>query len=241
MRKYCNFLCLVCLVWASSCFSAKKWVISTGEGADLLVQLVILVMKEAYHNIGGELEVRYYPGWKRTLIEANKGNTDGELFRIYGTNRDYPNLVMVPVAVAHIEGVAFTGKEELKRFTISGWRSIQHNTIGYIRGIRFITNGTKGFSGVEVLSSMEQLLQSVNSQHLDFGINDRITLVPFLKANEYSNIKILEPPLQKIKLYHYLHRRNSKLVKQITKVLETMASENRIKAIRDDFFRKIAN
>ncbi|MCX4027825.1 transporter substrate-binding domain-containing protein [Endozoicomonas sp. SM1973] len=197
-------------------------------------------MKEAYHNIGGELEVRYYPGWKRTLIEANKGNTDGELFRIYGTNRDYPNLVMVPVPVAHIEGVAFTGKEELKSFVISGWHSIQYNTIGYIGGIRFIANGTKGFSGIEVLSNMEQLLQSVNSQHLDLGINDRITLLPFLKADEYSNIKILEPPLQKIKLYHYLHKRNSKLILQITKALKKMENENRIKVIRDEFLHKIA-
>ncbi|WP_163833427.1 type 2 periplasmic-binding domain-containing protein [Spartinivicinus ruber] len=224
-----------------NCCAGSALILSTGDGSDPLVKLVTLIMKEAYGSLNEKVEVQHYPGWKRSLIESNKGNTDGELFRIKGIDKNYPNLIRVPVPVTHIEGVAFTRKEKLKSVTISNWSSISQYTVSYVSGIKFIENGTKGFSNVEALSSLQQLLYVVGARRIDFGVHDRISLITRIKKYKYSDIVILEPPLEEVPLFHYLHKKNKHLVSKLKTTLQLMIDNNRIKEIRTGFFETLSN
>ena len=67
----------------------------------------------------------------------------------------------------------------------------------------------------------------------DVAIETRVDGLEMLRKLNLKDIHMLEPLLVTIKLYHYLHKSNAALVRKITKVLQEMEAEGRIKAIRD--------
>jgi len=70
--------------------------VSTLVGDDPAATISEMVLREAYRRLGRTLVVHQLPG-ERSLVYANEGKMDGELYRKLGLDRDYPNLVIVPV------------------------------------------------------------------------------------------------------------------------------------------------
>ena len=99
-------ICGLVLV-AISADAAQKLLFSTFASAFVADDVTEAVLREAYERIGIGIAVEKFPD-KRALSMADKGVTDGELFRIANIGKDYPNLIMIPVPVSFFEGVAFT-------------------------------------------------------------------------------------------------------------------------------------
>jgi hypothetical protein len=68
---------------------AKEITIATFEYETEQVNSAINVMTEIYQNIGYDMKLIRFPS-KRSLVEANAGLTEGELFRIKGVEKYYP-------------------------------------------------------------------------------------------------------------------------------------------------------
>ncbi|WP_339772520.1 hypothetical protein [uncultured Paraglaciecola sp.] len=90
---------------ATSANSKEKLVFSTGSAAPIQ-KISAQVLREAYYNIGFHIRVEPLP-IARSLILSNKGYFDGELSRVEGIDKEFRNLLRVPVAINFIEAYAF--------------------------------------------------------------------------------------------------------------------------------------
>jgi len=65
--------------------------ISTLLENDPAAEIAEQILNLAYQRLGITLAVKKFPG-ERSLYSANNGETDGELYRKIGMERDYPNF-----------------------------------------------------------------------------------------------------------------------------------------------------
>ena len=114
--------------------------VSTLVGDDPAAVIAELVLREAYRRLGRTLVVHQLPG-ERSLVYANEGKMDGELYRKLGLDRDYPNLIIVPVPLLTFELVIFTRGTS---FVVNGWDSLRPYTMGFVRGNKIAQENTKG-------------------------------------------------------------------------------------------------
>jgi len=191
------------------------------------------VLREAYGRIGISLKFKYSPT-ARSLWLANEGFVDGEIHRAEGMGQKYQNLVMVPAPVNCSDVNAIT--KGLK-FAVDGWESLRPYRIGIRRGSYLSVINTKGMN-VLGLSKPIQLIQMLNSERIDVVVAsisqfELKNILKQLQENEkpIQNIQILTPPLLRIPVFHYLHKKNSKLVPRLTKVLQEMEKEGLIRKL----------
>jgi polar amino acid transport system substrate-binding protein len=198
-------------------------------------EMSVLILKEAYASIGIEVEVIRYPGL-RSLKTANEGRVDGEVSRVKAFERDYPNLIPVPVPVNHLQGTAFSKNGAIE---LRGWESLRDYTVGITRGMKFAERGTAGMAIVRA-NSHQQLFQLLDKGRVDVAINPFVNGVVIIKKLKLEGIYVLEPPLVRVDLYHFLHKRHAALVPKITDSIRKLEASGRIDEIRKQFFQDIA-
>ena len=216
------------LAFNTSFAQAKtKLIFSTIEGS-LNAEVSSQVMTEAYKRIGVEIEILPFPA-KRTLIVSNSGELDGELFRLGGITKKWPNLISVPVPINYMEGVVIT---KGKTFKVEGWKSLQPYRIGIRRGIRFTDNGTKGMDR-QIVDSNNNLFRILEHDRVELIVVTRSNGLQVMKSPDFSSFKILEPAVEVYPLFHYLHIKNKELIPKVEAVLKSMQQEGRLNIIRN--------
>jgi len=237
MKAGIIILSVVCtLMTATPLQAAEKLVIASIE--DTVHALISeKVVTDAYQRIGIEAVVRYYPG-NRSVDTSNRGDADGELYRVAGMNKDYPNLLMVPVPIGKFDGMVFTKETE---FDVNGWESLKPYKVGVRGGIRFSDEGTGSVEGIylETVSSNEQLFLMCESGRVDIIVIARLNGLKMQQKLKKPGIRPLEPPIQRYLLYHYLHKKNSHLIPKISAALQEMEKEGLIKRIRDQIITEM--
>ena len=224
------FLCVLSL------FSSQQLKLVTVQNS-VVSHVTHKVIKEAYRRLGLTISLDYYPA-KRSLALSNEGVFyDGELHRIGGMEKKYPNLIPIWVPIYLLEGVIVTSGVD---FDVKGWDSLNPYSIAVRRGISFTVNGTKGMNRV-ILNSNEHLFQLLDNQRVDIIVLSRINALKQIQNQKYSNLKILEPPVQVYKMYHYLHKKNAHLVPKLKSVLKDMQEEGVIQKIKSDYIRSLSN
>ncbi|MDM8550411.1 transporter substrate-binding domain-containing protein [Desulfobacterales bacterium HSG2] len=158
---------------------------------------------------------------------ANNGEFDGEGIRIREVQDIYPNLRRVPVVVLAMEAVVFT-KDVI--FEVRGWESLKPYTIGILRGSKFVELGTRGLK-VEQVTSYRQVLLKLNSGRTDVAVMARTNGMLEIGKLNMKGIRVLEPPLIRVNLYHYLHKKHERLIPKITQALREMVEKERPKEI----------
>jgi polar amino acid transport system substrate-binding protein len=85
--------------------TSNQLVFSTGEF--FIFDRNKKIVSSIYKRLGYDVIVNQYPA-KRALKMSNSGAVDGELFRIKGMQRFYPNLRIVPTAIDTIKAQALS-------------------------------------------------------------------------------------------------------------------------------------
>jgi polar amino acid transport system substrate-binding protein len=195
---------------------------------DYTAQISEEILKEAYARIGIAVTTQEFPG-ERALRMSNSGAVDGEVNRIRGIAKIYPNLRIVPVAINLIDGMAFTKNPEIK---IKTWDSLSPYIIGLRTGAKFAEFGTQGMNVISVTTN-DQVFRMLDKRRVDVAISTRIEGVLTVKNLKLRNIRLLEPPLLTIELFHFLNKKHEALTPRITKALEEMGREGRIRSIKE--------
>jgi len=71
---------------------------NNGNSENKLNEISITVSEEAYEKIGIDIKVELMPSF-RSVRFANSGITDGEVNRIKGFEKQFKNLILVPVPI----------------------------------------------------------------------------------------------------------------------------------------------
>jgi polar amino acid transport system substrate-binding protein len=189
--------------------------ISTLLEADPSMQVAERVLREAYRQLGRELEVLSMPG-ERSLLSANNGDTDGELYRRAGIDRLYPNLVHVPVALMQYEIVAFARRADVR---VAGWESLRPYRLGFVKGIKVIEENTQGMQ-LEPVATLQQAFVKMDLGRSDLVLSNRLSGLASLRQHGIKGVRVLAPPLASFPVFHYLHVKHEALVPPLTDVLQ---------------------
>ncbi|MCP4024107.1 MAG: amino acid ABC transporter substrate-binding protein [Desulfobacteraceae bacterium] len=185
------------------------------------VKLSDRMISEAYRRVGVPLEIEHMPS-KRALVFANDGVTDGEAQRIKNINKHYPNLIRVPVAYMWAEQVVLSKNVDFK---VDGCESLRPYNIGLRLGVIAMEECTKGMKAISV-AKVDQLFYMLDAGRIDvIASGGKLFLLGELSKTNYKGMKVLSPPLKRIPLYHFLHKKHKDFVPVITKVFQAMEKE----------------
>lgn len=221
-----TLLCLIILlsipgsIWAKETLvlnTAFTFPLSTNEQSGF----IDVIVNEALGRIGFELESVWLPA-ERALINANAGIDDGDLLRIAGLQKTYPNLIQVPETVIDLEFVVFT---KHANFRITDWQSLKPYSIAYITGWKILERNITDAAKITKVKNAEQLFTMLLKDRVDVIVYSRWVGLGYIRQNDIRGIKIMEPPLATRNLYVYLHKKHQHLVPKLATSLQTIKSD----------------
>jgi ABC-type amino acid transport substrate-binding protein len=211
--------------------TGKNLVFSTG--VDTLEQGVsVKVIHEAYQQMALKVDILRYPNM-RSLVKSNNGDVDGELARINNINQQFKNLLQVPVVINHIDGYAFSAKENLQ---VSDWESLKEYELVCVRGLLFVEqNLSQRNMPCYQVSTYSQAINLLKIGRFDIAVLPEITALNIIEKNQAKNVYIQGKRLIRVDLFHYLHKKNKHILPKITAVLQEMRTSGRIEKIQEEY------
>jgi polar amino acid transport system substrate-binding protein len=79
----------------------------------------------------------------------------------------------------------------------------------------------------------------LENERIDAVVAPRISAIISLADLEFDTIKILEPPLQSLPLFHYLNIKHKSLAEKLENVLHKMEEKGEIQQIREEYISNI--
>lgn len=210
------FIAIISNLWISSAFAEVKRITTFAVGES---EFVIPIITEAYKRLGYDVEITTLPA-KRSLISVNRGEFDAELMRIDGTSMYFPNLMKIPVSVLNSKISVVTNKDS--SFTPRNWQDLPQVKFGIPLGVQVVNKGTEGMDSQKV-SSSEVLLNMVLKNRIDAAV------LPLAMAHKHpklmAQLRTVEPAIQVVKIYHYVHKKNAHLIPDLTRILEKLVPQ----------------
>jgi polar amino acid transport system substrate-binding protein len=225
-------LCIFALLLGSPSLAGESLVLGYGGGSLSLKSLEVL--KVAYARIGVEVIGRRLPA-ARSLEMAEDGQVDGEVNRIEAIDEQYPRLMRIEIPVNRLEGVVMTCNLSLEHVTLEAIGKIH---LGIKIGNRYAEMLTKGMPDVTRLPHEDKLIALLLEGRLDALLVDRAWAEAEMTKPDMDCLRVNEPPLIVVPLYHYLNRRHALLVPVITGELRAMRDSGEIDRILDSGARQ---
>lgn len=224
---------LLCCLLGSPLYAANVLIINTTGKPPLNTPqrsgFMDLVTAEALRRIGYQLQTVQLPA-ERGLANSNAGIDDGEMSRIAGLEKLYPNLVRVPEKIMDWEFNAFTNK------TIhinSRWADLSPYAVAYINGWKILEKNVPEEAEITRVKNPRQLFALLQKDRTDFILYERWGGLNIIQKQKLQNVRIIMPPLAVKDMYIYLHKKHKQLVPLLAKSLSEMK--------RDGSYQRIYN
>ena len=193
--------------------TSYKSLLSTPEHTGMLDMLI----KEAFQRAGLRAEIVFTPT-ERSMYDVDAGLLDGEINRIEGMEKNFPNLVRVPEPNMTMHFVAFSNQP----YPVDGWESLKDLHIGVVSGWRILEEHTEGFPKRVLVPSETELFTMLHKGRIDIALYDKLTGYETISRLGYTGIRHLEPPLISRNMFLYMHKSHSVMVGVIAEALREM-------------------
>jgi polar amino acid transport system substrate-binding protein len=187
------------------------------------------LLVKAYKSIGINIKFIKFPA-ERSLVEANSGKTDGEIYRKgSGIEENYKNLIKINVPIKWATFVALS-KGPL---TDLSDEALSKKCISFQIGIKALEERYVNFENKKTAPMNEDLMNGILNGSCDVFINTLESIQQIISQNKskYGSLTINRTVIFKIPLFHYLNSKNKNLVPQITKALKELESKGLSKKI----------
>lgn len=222
-----NFALVAAIIFLVSQTALAQQTLTFSVPAGSRVNASFYVLQEAYSKLDIAIELKELEP-ANALYKSNEGYVDGELFRIDGITKNYPNLIKVPVSIGKLEGTVFTINES---FTVDGFESLRPYRIGVRQGIVYAERGTFGMD-VYLTKKTDDLFKALISGDVDIIITNRTNGIRKIQSvYPDSKIKALAPPVVTQNFYHYLHIKHAQLLPSLIRTLKNMEASGQIEKI----------
>jgi polar amino acid transport system substrate-binding protein len=194
--------------------NAEKFRISTAQSDE--ARALVPLIEEVYRRIGHKAEVVFLPSL-RSLHSSNSGKFDAELVRTTTAVVEYPNLVQVsePLFVVSASVIVQEGSD----ISEATWETVGKHSIIYPRGYLILDARTRGMNAT-VASTPFMIANMIAKGRADIGI--MFTLDAKKLVSEIDSLRMIEPPIETVALYHYVHFKHRRLVPLLEAVLIEM-------------------
>jgi len=221
-----SLLLITAVVFPISAFSAENTFVIGTSYKSLLSNaeqtgMLDLIVKEAFNRLDIIVDVPFLPA-ERSIMVANSGIHDGELNRIEGMERIYPNLVRVPESNMDFKFVAFSKKKD---FETTDWSTLHSLRVGFIKGWKIIEQNMKNHPDIIYVNSAEQLFRQLDKEHIDIALYGKMVGYAQLQKMKITNVRVLNPPLATKKMYMYLNKKHEALVPKVAEALKNMKND----------------
>jgi polar amino acid transport system substrate-binding protein len=188
-----------------------------------------LVTAEALRRIGYQMETVQLPA-ERGLTNSNAGIDDGEMSRIFGLEKLYPNLVRVPEKIMDWEFNAFTNKAI---HINAGWPDLSPYAVSFINGWKILEKNVPAKAEITKVKNPGQLFALLQKDRTDIIIYERWGGLNIIQQHRLQDIRVIMPPLAVKDMYIYLHKKHKKLVPHLTRALYEMKQDGAYQRIYD--------
>lgn len=187
-----------------------------------------LVYQALSARLGIKIEIYNQTAAERILLNVNSGLDDGDVGRVFGMEKLYPNLISIPVPVMKFQMMVFTRHAN---FTVSGPQSIKPYNIGIVRGWKILEAAANGARSVTIVDNGKQLFSMLDKGRIDIALIEKLQGLEFIRQMGLRGIKILQPPLIEGKWYLYVNKQHAALVPQLTAGLQEMETDGTLDRI----------
>jgi len=175
----------------------------------------------ALRRLNYRLESVHIPA-ERALIIANDGISDGEMLRIAGLQKNYPNLIQVPEKLIDLEFVAFTRNKLLR---ITGWQDLAARPAAIITGWKIFERNIPATTELVTVKNVDQLFTLLLKDRTEVILYSRWSGLAYIRKHQLQGISIVEPPLARQGMYVYLHKRHRDLAPRLAEELRSLKAE----------------
>ncbi len=197
--------------------------------------VIDLIYKELARRLDIKIIINELETAERVLINANRGIDDGDVSRVLGLEKNYPNLISISVPVYHYEMVVFSKDIDFK---VEGVESIMPYNIGILRGWKILEKISIGAQSVTSLENSEQVFNMLEKGRIDIALFEKSQGLAILKKMGLKNIKILQPNLLEGNFHLYLHKKHKGLVPIITNELLKMQKDGTLQHIKEEVVKQ---
>jgi polar amino acid transport system substrate-binding protein len=183
-----------------------------------------LVLHEALKKNGYQLKRVQLPA-ERALRDVNSGVLDGEILRISGLQKKYPQILQVPEPIVAIDFVAFSNIElDLSK----GWDSLGPYQLAFLRGWKIIESHIPKNARFTKVNYPQQMFHMLSRDRTEVIIYERLEGLNIITNDPaYGKIKVRLPPLASRKMYCYLNQKHRQLVTALANTIREMKQDGR--------------
>jgi len=198
--------------------------------------LLDLIVGEAFHRNGLRLKLVKLPA-ERGLINANEGIDDGDLSRIAGLEKIYPNLVRIPERIFDMHFVAFSSGQQVSGLS---WTKLDHDSVSFIKGWKIFENNLPKGAQITTTDTPEQLMNMLALGRVKYVLYSRWMGLALAKQMQLKDISVDEPALAKRDMYVYLNKKYARYVPALARSLRDIKAEGMYTRVCMEKFSAIA-
>jgi polar amino acid transport system substrate-binding protein len=187
------------------------------------------IIVEAGKRIDVKISFRHMPA-VRSLVASDSGTTQGELHRVEGLEKLYPNLIRVPEPVVIDQFVGFAATPDM---VIKDWRQTGDLQISYPRGWTLYAQAFgednshhMGNSGVPLFKMVEHGRIDIAMHTLDKGT--------YIAAKNDIHVYPVKPAFAIKPMYMYLHHSKAHLVDRLAQSIREVKQDGTYESIKRD-------
>lgn len=180
------------------------------------------VGQEAFRRCGMVLRLVELPP-ERGLRNANAGLEDGDLTRIAGIEKNYPNLIRVPEKLLDWRFSAYTNRHDLR--VPAHWKSLLPYNVGIIRGWKIAESNLIGAKKLVLVEDVNQLFRLLEKRRVDVVVYSREMGMWYLHEKGLRDVRRLEPPLESREMFIYLHKKHADRVAPLAAALRSLKQD----------------
>lgn len=178
------------------------------------------IVREAFSRIGITVVIEQLPA-ERSLLNADSGINDGDLIRIGGLSRLYPNLLPVPEKIMDMEVVGFARNLSVRT---DGWESLAPFSVGFVTGWKILEENIHSAVLTKV-ENRELLFKLLARGRAEIVIYERLGGYDAVVGMEIPGGRVLEPPLATRQMFLYLNKKHRLLVPRVVESLRGMKAD----------------
>jgi polar amino acid transport system substrate-binding protein len=178
------------------------------------------VVSEMLQRVGLEPSFEFLHE-ERGLRALNLGLDDGNLPRVKGLEKLYPNIRQVPGKVMDFHFQVFSKKPDV---VVDGWDSLRGYDVAFVTGWKILEQNVKT-DVINKVSTSEQLFNLLDQDRTQLVIYEKWQGMELIRKLGLEGIRIVEPPLISKEMYLYVNKRHESLIPQLAQALAEMKED----------------
>lgn len=179
------------------------------------------VVAEAFRRMGRSVDLTVNLAASRAIQLADDGIDDGLAARVKGLDAKYANLVRVDEPIFHNDFVACSLGLPL---ATNAWSDLVPYSVGHIIGWQVFQDNLPQVRELTLAKDSAQLLTLLGARRVEVILHERWQALWHARSLG-MDLSVHEPPLARVPMFVYLHRRHAVLAPTLAATLAAMKAD----------------